>query len=377
MRGLLVAVAVAVLVSTAGAAAAPTPTIAWSGQTLRIPAPRPGEVSLGVVKIRARAPAKAAKTTIAGLAGHPGLVVLTVSRVARARGLATRTVLFAVVNENTRRLAGDPYASLDLAVHLLFTENEPPPKPVSDAELLQETYRRASEVIHAEEVKRWQAEDAVRAFDALYRAPARWTPAAGESAALDTGYYDDGHAFGWKPASTQLAKDLIHLETRGDDWVDGIDKLLGDLKTFGPPAPAPSPQPTYTCSGPNTLLFDNWNTSPVANGGTAATFDTGGKAYCINETATYHWNGGAGSAPGTISIAQAGKTLATWQAVGQAPDGSPGTINWVANIPAGSPPVVVRGTFTCRDSSAATWGQNAASKHVGFCRVWGQVATPS
>jgi hypothetical protein len=134
---------------------------------------------------------------------------------------------------------------------------------------------------------------------------------------------------------------------------------------------------SYTCSGPNNLIFDNWNQDVALNGGTPPTFDTGGKAYCIDTVATYHWNDGKGAAPGTLSLVQGGKTVLSWKAVGQAPDGSPGNINWIANIPQGTGPVVVQGSFACRDSAPATWAQNATSKHAGFCRVWGQTATKS
>ena len=377
-----VVVAVAIVGAAAASGAAPKPTFAWSGRALRITAPGPGHVSIGVVKLHVKTTSRTApRLTVAGLKGHPGIVVLFASHLAWAKGYATRTVLFAIVNRNARKTSvvdDEGYGELSFAADLIINGGEG-----ALVELVRTAYpqrfnrRRAEEQMLADEASHQAAERAVAGFDTVLESPDPWTPKPSEAAALDTGYYDDGHAFGWKPQSPQLAKDLIHLETHGDDWVDGIDKLIGDLTTFGPSAPAPSPQPTYTCSGPNTLLFDNWNTSPAANGGTAPTFDTGGKAYCINETATYHWNGGAGAAPGTISIVQGGKTLAAWTSVGQAPDGSPGNINWVANIPAGSPPVVVKGSFSCHDSSPATWAQNAASKHAGFCRVWGQVATPS
>jgi hypothetical protein len=378
-----IAVLIAVVAATASADSGRKPTFAWSGRALKLSAPAPGHVAVGVIKVRAKTAARGApRPTVAGLEGHPGVVVLLVSHLARSKGYTTRTVLFAIVDRSTRRLADEGYGALTIAADVLFNGPDTALAQLGTALNMSDWTREAKEAYFADKGARRAAARAVREFKQTFDSTDPWTPTLGESAALDTGAYDDGHSFGWKPSSPEPAKDLVRLETRGDDWVAGIDKLLDDLTKYGPPVPGgttptPSPQPTYTCTGPNVLLFDNWNTSPAANGGTAPTFDTGGKSYCINETATYHWNGGAGAAPGTISIAQAGKVLAAWQAVGQAPDGSPGDINWVANIPQGSAPVVVKGSFACRDSSPATWAQNAASKHAGFCRVWGQLATAS
>src|ERR1700683_4495721 len=53
----------------------------------------------------------------------------------------------------------------------------------------------------------------------------------------------------------------------------------------------------YTCVGTGTALFNNWNTNAVLNGGTPPTFSTHGKAYCLTEIATYHYNNDHGSRP--------------------------------------------------------------------------------
>jgi hypothetical protein len=124
------------------------------------------------------------------------------------------------------------------------------------------------------------------------------------------------------------------------------------------------------------VLFDDSNAGAVENGGKPASFDTGGKVYCVGYVQTYHWNDGKGAAPGTITLARtggpdaAGLQLAPTIVVPA--KGSPGTnnvpnANWYAYYDA--TPAFIDGTYACSDSSPTTWSSNQESKGDGFCRV--------
>jgi hypothetical protein len=142
--------------------------------------------------------------------------------------------------------------------------------------------------------------------------------------------------------------------------------------TTKPPVAAAS----YTCVGNQVKLFYNWNVDTVADGGTAPSFSTGGKPYCIDNIATYHWHDGKGVAkPGTIELIGTGGTLSVgpWQATGSTTYNATND-NWTV-IP-GKPgkPVVIDGTYTCKDSDLATWSSNKTSGGSGFCAVFAHAA---
>jgi PKD repeat protein len=147
----------------------------------------------------------------------------------------------------------------------------------------------------------------------------------------------------------------------------------------GAPSPGPSPKPKpsgFSCSGPQLKLFDSSNTLGVLNGATPPTFSTKGTAYCVTSITTYHWNNGQGARPGKIGLGVisglggAGRVLGPFKATGSAGQGSAPNVNWTANIPSGTKPVVINGTYTCRDSDPKTWAQNTASRGHGFCIVY-------
>jgi hypothetical protein len=191
---------------------------------------------------------------------------------------------------------------------------------------------------------------------------------------IDTGHYDDGHAFGWKETHGKMP-DWVHLAANLDDAPEAdvaaiVDGIYADA---GIPLPKPPPTGTYTCVGQQVKLFDNWNIAGVDNGGASPTFSTGGKTYCIDLMATYHWNGGKGSPVGTIWLTSGLGVAGPWVMSGQNPDGSPGQIAWLST-PADPAKAVVSGSVTCHDSGSATWSQNADSAHKGFCRVWAREA---
>jgi hypothetical protein len=127
----------------------------------------------------------------------------------------------------------------------------------------------------------------------------------------------------------------------------------------------------YQCTGPSSLLFDNWNGGAVENGGTPPSFDTAGQSYCVNQIATYHWNGGRGKAGGRISLVGGGTTIGPYPAEAS---GATAPTDWIANVSTPSQPVVINGRYSCRDSDPATWASNSDAGGRGFCRVFAQQA---
>jgi hypothetical protein len=152
--------------------------------------------------------------------------------------------------------------------------------------------------------------------------------------------------------------------------------------TKGATAGATAGPTTYQCTGSPITLFTNWNGGAVANGGTAPTFDTSGQPYCLVSIDTYHWNGGDGATPGTISLASETGTLGPWTATGSPgsptetyPEGVPNA-NWSVAFGSASQPTVINGTYVCQDSDPSTWSQNETSGGQGFCKVVVQTAQP-
>lgn len=88
---------------------------------------------------------------------------------------------------------------------------------------------------------------------------------------------------------------------------------------------------------------------------------------------TYHWNGGQGANPGTMSIrnVSTGQLLGTWNAIGTkdliAMNAAPYRY-WVTNpnlmVPAGKYEVI--------DSDRATWSTNGEMGNMGCAWVWGK-----
>ena len=134
------------------------------------------------------------------------------------------------------------------------------------------------------------------------------------------------------------------------------------LKTL-PPPPA-----QYTCTGSQIKLFDNSNGGGVLNGGTAPSFGTKGKAYCLVSITTYHWNNAQGKKPGTIGLSGS-SSAGPFPAKGSAGQGGAPNVNWTVNVST-TKPVILNGTYTCQDSDPASWSQNPQTGGKGFCIVY-------
>jgi hypothetical protein len=145
-------------------------------------------------------------------------------------------------------------------------------------------------------------------------------------------------------------------------------------------APAIPGTTPYRCIGSSFTLFDSSNTQGVQNGGKPAVFSTKGKAYCVAQIVTYHWNNGQGATPGSIGLrvlaGRGGKamTLGPLSATWSPGQGGAPNVNWTATA---GVPLVINGSYSCQDSDPATWSQNQASGGRGFCTVSVTKAVPT
>ncbi|HWA61402.1 MAG TPA: hypothetical protein VG939_08505 [Caulobacteraceae bacterium] len=112
-------------------------------------------------------------------------------------------------------------------------------------------------------------------------------------------------------------------------------------------------------------VFDNSNGGAVANRPTRPTVLRLGAATFVATITDYHWNGGAGAAPGTIALRDAsGHVFGPWRARLQ------GKAYWVATVNVRLP----AGTYTVIDSDLSTWSQNAGSGGAGMSWLEGYPA---
>jgi hypothetical protein len=173
---------------------------------------------------------------------------------------------------------------------------------------------------------------------------------------------DQGSVFdGWTGACSPLTTVACQVRVTQNMTVNAIFNL----------ATTPPPRTTrYECVGSPFVLFDNWNTGAVANGGTQPVFDTGGKPYCLISLADYHFNNGPGvSSVGTVGLqSETTGELGPYQAVGLSASGALNA-DWIATVGSPTAPVVINGTYACTDSDPSTWSQNATSGGQGFCKV--------
>ena len=131
-----------------------------------------------------------------------------------------------------------------------------------------------------------------------------------------------------------------------------------------------TPPAAYTCSGPQKKLLDSSNVYGVQNGGRPPNLLTFGKAYCLTQIVTYHWNNGQGKTPGTLALKTTGQTIGPFKAKGSSGSNNAPNVNWTVNVPT-TKPIVINGAYACIDSDPATWSQNVQSHGTGFCQVYG------
>jgi hypothetical protein len=128
-------------------------------------------------------------------------------------------------------------------------------------------------------------------------------------------------------------------------------------------------------------LYTNFNSAGVSNMTASYTYPTFtlSSAAMVTSLATYHWNNGAGEAPGpsgTITMKAVAPSKFTFSqafaATGQSASGVPNA-DWVASVNLILPP----GTYEIFDSSPSTWSQNSQSGGKGFIAVAGQYVSPN
>ena len=139
-------------------------------------------------------------------------------------------------------------------------------------------------------------------------------------------------------------------------------------------APKIANPPQYKCVGKEITLTDS-NTESVQNGGTAPTFSTRGRTYCLIQIVDYHWNDGQGATPGTVGLTVvsglggAGNVIGPLPATGSAGQNDAQNVNWTGTAAQAPQPVVINGHYSCLDSDPATWSQNTKSGGAGFCTL--------
>ena len=128
-------------------------------------------------------------------------------------------------------------------------------------------------------------------------------------------------------------------------------------------------------------LFDNTNNQAVQNGAANPHFTlaaTDPSELC--RLYTYHWNNGAGKAPGTIGLINrtTGVTYGPYNAVGSPGQNGVKDVNWTVDL---NPRIELKpGNYEIVDSDNPSWSWNAASVDkgwpgrppgpAGFAQVW-------
>ncbi len=170
----------------------------------------------------------------------------------------------------------------------------------------------------------------------------------------------------------------------GERQDGGQSGAQADVAKTAPGESAPVTKMFGNKKRPCYLLFDNTNATAVGNGGVAPKIsiprrpNLKGCILCAVET--YHWNGGAGAAPPSISVTATdpgnpngkpdpGKPLGP--ATSTAGQGGAPNVNWTQEFDG---PWIPDGmNINVTDGNPATWSQNGGSGGSGFTKVWCEV----
>ena len=115
------------------------------------------------------------------------------------------------------------------------------------------------------------------------------------------------------------------------------------------------------------VVFNTYNISGVTEGDAVSPEFTPESDIEVFSIITYHWNRGAGSKAGTISVYDGEELVGTWEAVGIAGMYNAPDANW-ACYPRGL--VLKAGhTYKFSDSDPDTWSYNSGSDGYGFVEV--------
>lgn len=143
---------------------------------------------------------------------------------------------------------------------------------------------------------------------------------------------------------------------------ENLSKHLGEKKEEKAPAAKPISQEQgirmsiERPEGQPVEIFRVGNDLAVLNGGASPSVTLKQKFY-LTEITTYHWNGGGGTAPGTISLKSGdGKVYGPWNA------SLVNGVYWVAK----PEQEIAAGAYAVIDSNPATWAQNSQSGGKGM-----------
>ncbi len=159
----------------------------------------------------------------------------------------------------------------------------------------------------------------------------------------------------------------------GDQALSIETPAPGHVQTPVATAPGPSVAPTPDFSGAEVTLFTNSNDGVIRDGASGPATLVLDAPTLITYVQTYHWHGGKGIRPGTITITGPdGTVYGPWQATGT--DGQGGVKNayWEARPSVELAP----GTYLVDDSDPATRGTNDGMGGIGQTIVRGVVAAP-
>ncbi len=111
-------------------------------------------------------------------------------------------------------------------------------------------------------------------------------------------------------------------------------------------------------------VWSNTNNAKVSNKPTkATTFKVAsGKKLKLKAISVYHYNGGKGKKPGTITLKKGNNVIGKWNAKGRSNN------KWWDVFPNKT---LSSGTYTIISSSKNTWSRNNKSKGAGFAQVYG------
>ena len=176
-----------------------------------------------------------------------------------------------------------------------------------------------------------------------------------------------------QPNITLPAGQYTILDSDNSTWAyndashnEGMSQVL-----TGPPGAA-APASTTTSSvpsGPETMIFDNFNGGGVSNRPTTSTTFTITQPAMITSIRNYHWNNGKGTvSPGTISLRSGnGAVSGPWLATGAPGQGGVPNAYWTAQ----PQQVIPAGTYTIVDSDPSTWAQDSGTGGAGMSQVKG------
>jgi hypothetical protein len=172
------------------------------------------------------------------------------------------------------------------------------------------------------------------------------------------------------------------IGTLGPDETDTIIEIEPSGRAYlvetpgssaSPATVTPTPEATLDFSGEVIRLFSNANDGVIRDGSARPVTITLVSPTRITAIQTYHWHGGKGVTPGTISLTGADGTIyGPFPTTGS--DGQGGVPNAYWN----AEPMVdlAPGDYTVADSDPATHGTNDEMNGAGQTIVYGIVAAP-